>query len=278
MSRSDLIKKIIITAIISILCIIWIVPLIWMLSTSLKPEYTVVKVPPEWIPHPFSLENYIYIFKDTYDAPIIRWFLNSLFVASVYTLLVVIVDSLAAYGYARLNFKGRELLFWLLMATYMIPPVMNLIPSYIVVYKFNWIDTYYPMIIPGLAGVFGVFLLRQFFKTIPKEYDESAYIDGASNFVIYKNIILPLSKPALVTLAVFSFMGNWNDFLWPLIVTNDTFMRTLPVGLSLFQGKYVIEFGKMMAGATVSALPAIILFLFTQRFFVRGITMSGLKG
>ena len=160
----------------------------------------------------------------------------------------------------------------------MVPPVTNLIPNYIIVDSFGWIDTYYAMIFPAAASVFGVFLLRQFFKGIPKELEESAYIDGCNKFQIFYQIILPLAKPALITLGLFTFLGSWNAFLWPLIVTNSAEMRPLTPGLSLLQGYYIIEHGKLMAGAFLSAIPVIIVFAFAQRYFVRGISLTGIKG
>jgi multiple sugar transport system permease protein len=263
---------------LSILAVIWIAPLIWIFSTSLKPESQAISWPIQWIPETLTLENYIAVVSNTDDAPILRWFWNSFFIATTHTILILLINSLAAFAYARLQFKGREFLFWSLMVTMMIPTVMNLIPLYSIVNWLGWIDTPWAMIVPGLGGVFGIFLLRQFFLGIPAELEEAAKIDGATTFQIYWKIILPLAKPALVTLALFTFMGNWNDFLWPLIVTNDVEMRTLPVGLSILQGTYNIQYAKMMTATLLSAVPVLILFLFAQRFFVKGISLSGIKG
>ncbi|MBS4179519.1 carbohydrate ABC transporter permease [Lederbergia citrea] len=258
--------------------VLWIAPLIWILSTSLKPESAAISWPIRWIPETPTLKNYIDVISNTSEAPILKWFVNSLFIAVSHTVLVLFIASLAAYAYSRLEFKGRDKIFWSLMATMMIPPIMNLIPAYSIVNFLGWIDTPWAMIIPGLGGVFGIFLLRQFFLGIPKELEEAAIIDGATLFQIYWKIILPLSKPALVVLALFTFMGNWNDFLWPLIVTNSIEMRTLPVGLSILQGTYNIQYAKMMAATFISAVPVLILFLLAQRFFVKGISLSGVKG
>ncbi|MCG8513512.1 MAG: carbohydrate ABC transporter permease [Halanaerobiales bacterium] len=249
-----------------------------MLSTSLKPESQTIEWPISIIPETFTGENYREIFNNSARTPIFRWFFNSILIATATTILVVFIDALAAYAYARLEFKGRKLLFWLLMTTMMVPPVTNLIPNYIIVDSFGWIDTYYAMIFPAAASVFGVFLLRQFFKGIPKELEESAYIDGCNKFQIFYQIILPLAKPALITLGLFTFLGSWNAFLWPLIVTNSAEMRPLTPGLSLLQGYYIIEHGKLMAGAFLSAIPVIIVFAFAQRYFVRGISLTGIKG
>lgn len=274
-------KKVVTSAVmisIVILSILWIIPMVWMLSTAFKPESQVVDPIVRWIPKTLTFENYIDIFSDQYNAPILRWCWNSLFIATTHTALVLFIDSLASYAYSRLEFKGRNIIFWILMSTMMIPPVMNFIPNYVIVDRLGWVDTPLAMIVPGAASVFGIFLLRQFFEGIPKALDEAARVDGASMFKIYSTIILPLSKPALMVLGVFTFMANWNDFLWPLIVTNDTYQRTLQAGMQIFQGVYVIEFGKLMAGASVSAIVPFLIFLFGQKYLVKGIAFSGLKG
>ncbi|MBS4195576.1 carbohydrate ABC transporter permease [Bacillus sp. FJAT-49870] len=252
--------------------------MIWILSTSLKPESAAISWPIKWIPTNPTFQNYIDVISNTSEAPIMRWFVNSLFIAVTHTIFVLFITSLAAYAYSRLKFKGRDKIFWFLMATMMVPPIMNLIPNYSIVDTLGWVDTPWAMIIPGLGGVFGIFLLRQFFLGIPDELEEAAIIDGASLFQIYYQIILPLSKPALVVLALFTFMGNWNDFLWPLIVTDSVEMRTLPVGLSILQGTYNIQYAKMMTATVLSAIPVLILFLAAQQFFVKGISLTGVKG
>jgi multiple sugar transport system permease protein len=263
---------------LTILAVVWITPMLWILSTSLKPESEAISHPITWIPKTFTFQNYEHVIMNTNESPIVRWFLNSLFIATTHTVLLLIITALAAFAYARLKFKGRDFLFWTLMSTMMIPPVMNLVPLYSLVSFFGWIDTPWAMVFPGLGAVMGIFLLRQFYIGIPVELEEAARIDGANTFQIFHKIILPLAKPALVVVGLFSFMGNWNDFLWPLIVTNSTEMRTLPAGLSILQGNYNIQYAKMMTATVLSAIPVIILFLFTQRFFVKGIALSGLKG
>jgi len=261
-----------------VMAILWIAPLLWIISTSLKPESQVISWPLRWIPETLTWENYKNVLFNTDESPILLWFWNSLFIATVHTVLVLVVDALSAYAFARMEFRGKEVLFWALMATMMIPTVMNLVPLYSIVESIGWVDTPWAMIIPGLGGVFGIFLLRQFFESIPKELEEAARIDGANAFQVFMKVILPLSKPALVTLALFTFLANWNDYLWPLIVTNDVETRTLPVGLSILQGAYTTQYAKLMAGTVLSALPVLILFLFSQRFFVKGLTMGGVKG
>lgn len=263
---------------LALLAVLWLTPLAFMASTAFKSESETVSWPITWIPREFTVEHFVHITRDTSDTPVLRWFGNSLLIASAHTVLVLLVTSMSAYAFARMRFKGRDALFWLLMATMMIPGVINFVPAFIIVDRLGWVDTYWSMILPGLGGVFGLFLLRQFFKTIPRDIEEAALIDGAGPFAIYVRVILPLAKPALITLGVFAFMGNWNDFLWPLIVTNSPEMRTLPPGLATFQGKYVHWYGKLMAGALLSTAPVLFIFAFAQRFFVRGITLTGMKG
>jgi multiple sugar transport system permease protein len=260
-----------------LMALFWILPLLWVLSTSLKPENQVISWPIHWIPETLTFENYLAVFGRQ-DVPVLRWFWNSFFIATIHTALMLLFNSMSAFAFARLKFKGRDVLFWSLMATMMIPPVMNLVPLYGLISDIGWVNNYAAMIFPGLGSVFGIFLLRQFFIGIPKELEEAARMDGASSFFIYWKIILPLAKPSLVVLALFTFMANWNDYLWPLIVTTSAEMRTLPVGLAIMQGTYNIQFGKMMAATILSALPVIILFLFAQKFIIKGIALSGIKG
>lgn len=275
-TRAERIGLWVLFTIMAALTLIWLAPVLYMASTAFKPEAETIIV--RWIPETFTLENFREITLNTRDTPVMRWFYNSLVIATAHTVLALTVTSMSAYAFGRLEFPGRNALFSLLMATMMIPGVINFVPNYLIVDKLGWVDTHWAMILPGLGGVFGVFLLRQFFKTIPKELEEAATIDGAGPFQTFFRIILPLAKPALITLGVFTFMGNWNDFLWPLIVTNEPKMRTLPPGLATFQGKYVSYYGKLMAGALMSTAPVLVMFAFAQRFFVRGITLTGLKG
>ncbi|WP_339147944.1 MULTISPECIES: carbohydrate ABC transporter permease [unclassified Sutcliffiella] len=262
---------------LSVAALFWIIPFLWVISTSLKPESQAISWPIRWIPDTITFKNFTDVFARN-DVPILRWFWNSFFIATIHTGLMLLFNSMSAYAFARLKFKGRDLLFWALMGTMMIPPVMNLVPLYGLVSSLGWTNNYAAMIFPGLASVFGIFLLRQFFIGIPMELEEAARIDGASSFTIYWKIILPLAKPALIVLALFTFMGNWNDYLWPLIVTSSAEMRTLPVGLAIMQGQFNIQFAKLMAATIFSALPVIILFIFAQRFLVKGIALSGIKG
>lgn len=252
-------------------------PTVWMVSTSLKPESEVLSATPRWLPSPPTLENYTTLFSQAEDFPVVRWFANSVFVSSSVTLLVLLVASSAAYAFARLQFTGREPLFMMVVATMIIPSQITLIPVFMIVQKLGWFNTYFGLIVPGLAGGFGVFLLRQFFLSIPLELEEAAYMDGAGPLTVYLRVILPLGKPALATLAIFTFIGSWNDFAWPLIVTNDISMRTLPIGIMIFQGRYTTEYGLTMAAAAVCTIPIIIAFLLLQRRITEGIALTGLK-
>ena len=251
-----------------------LLPFIWMVATSLKTEGQIFSNPAQLWPSQPTVQAYIDVWR---RIPFGRFFINSVIFAGSVTIISLFLDSMAAYAFARLRFKGRDILFWVVLATLMIPFQITLIPLFLTVFHLGWLDTYQGLIVPRATNAFGIFLLRQFFLTLPPELDDAARIDGAGEFRIYWQIILPLSLPALATLAVFHFMYNWNDFLWPLIITSSPEMRTLPAGLTLFMGNYVIEHSILMAGATISLLPLAIAFVCLQRYFVRGVAMTGLK-
>ncbi|MGH2543685.1 MAG: carbohydrate ABC transporter permease, partial [Ardenticatenaceae bacterium] len=254
----------------------FLLPLVWMLVTSIKPfdEWLL----PNWVPLNPTLESFRSLLADP-TLPLARWFLNSLLIAGLFTLLVLVVDALAAYAYARMDFPGRNLLFGLLLATLVMPGVMFLIPNFITVTRLGWLGSYQGVIAPGLSGVFGIFFLRQFFQSIPKELEEAAYIDGAGPWTTFFSVVLPLSKGALATLGVITFMESWNSFLWPLLILgNVREAQTLPVGLATLQGQYAFDYGKLMAGAVITTLPVLLLYVFLQRFIIQSIAMTGLKG
>ncbi|MBA3779549.1 MAG: carbohydrate ABC transporter permease [Chloroflexi bacterium] len=254
----------------------FVVPLIWMAVTAFKPINEWLS--PNWIPNQPTLGNFTSVFEDP-TLPVARWFINSLFIAAAFTILILVVDSLAAYAYARMEFRGRKLLFGLLLATLVMPGIMFLIPNFITIAMFDWLGTYQGVIAPGLAGVFGVFFLRQFFLSIPRELEEAAYVDGASVWQTFFRIVLPLSGGALATLGVITFLVSWNDFLWPLlIVGSDRQMQTLPVGLATLQGQYTFDYGKLMAGAMVLSVPVLLLYVLGQRYIIRSVATTGLKG
>jgi multiple sugar transport system permease protein len=250
-------------------------PFLWMLSTSLKPEDEVFTWPPRLIPWPPVWSNYAEAWR---IAPFGRYFLNTAFVAVAITVVSLFVNSLAAYAFARLRFRGRDSLFMLLLATMMIPFQVTMIPTFLILKQLGWLDSYLGLTVPGFAGAFGIFMLRQFMLSIPEDLLDAARIDGCSEFRIYRQIVLPLCKPALATLAVFTFMGAWNDFILPLLVVKSDEMRTLTLAVAaLSSGLYVMSFPLMMAAATFVILPVILAFLLAQRFFTRSIVLGGLK-
>jgi multiple sugar transport system permease protein len=251
-----------------------LLPFAWMLGTSFKPESDVFGYPLRLQPTHPTLSNYTAIW---HELPFTRLVLNSVVFAGGVTIFSVFFDSLAAYALARLRFPGRTIAFYLVLATLMVPFQVTLVPLFQLVFRLHWLNTYQGLIIPRATSAFGIFLLRQFFVSIPRELDEAARIDGASEWHIYRRIMLPLAKPALATLAVFYFMNNWNDFLWPLVITTGTNHENLPAGLTLFSGQYVIQHGVLMAGATISLLPLAVAFLLAQRYFVRGVATTGIK-
>lgn len=254
--------------------VIFLFPFVWMLSGSLKDGLEVVRMPPNLIPETFHFDNFIEIQK---YFPIYRFLFNSIFVAVITTFLQVIVCAMAAFAFAKLQFKGREVLFFLFLITLMIPMQVTLTPLFIIFREFHLYDTYAGLILPGIFSAYGVFLLRQQMITVPNALLEAAYIDGASYYHVFVSVILPLCKPALATLTIFSFMSSWNNFLWPLIITQSAELMTLPVGLSKLQGRWATEWNILMAGNVISFVPIFIVFLFAQRYFIRGITMSGIK-
>lgn len=258
--------------------LLMLAPIVWMFSTSLKPEGEVLSAVPRWIPETPTLENYRELANRSAEFPVGRWLMNSLGIALTVTLLVLLVTSMAAFAFSRLRFRGRDRLFMLAVATLMIPAQVSLIPVFLIVQKLGWFNTYPGLIVPALASTFGVFLLRQFFITIPAEYEEAATLDGANVATIFWRVILPLGKPALATLGIFTFLGSWNDFVWPLIISNDIEMRTLPVGLTIFQGRFTTEYGITMAAAVMATVPVVIAYLFFRRRITAGISLGGLKG
>lgn len=254
---------------------IMVVPFAWMLITSLKTFNESMLVPPTILPQEIQWHNYAKVFT---GMNYLGYFTNTLIMTIGRTFGQLLLCSLAAYAFARLSFPFKNTLFILILAVLMVPSQIVLIPTFVIMRTFDWLDTFYALIIPGIFSAFGVFLLRQFFMTLPKEIDEAAKIDGCSYFGIYWKMILPLSMPGLVALAIFTSLNSWNDFLYPLIMTNTDQMRVLSVGIATFQGEYVTDYPLLMAGAVLSALPMIIVFLFFQKYFIQGIALTGSKG
>lgn len=253
-----------------------LVPFLWMLLTSLMPSSQIFAYPPVIIPKPVMFSNYTDVAK---TIPIAQYFFNSALVALLTTAGQIVIASMAAYAFARLKFRGRDFLFFVVLATMMIPPQVNIVPLFFIMREFHWIDTYYALVVPGLFGGFGIFLLRQWFKGLSQELEESAKIDGCNPFQTFTKVILPLSFPALATLGIFTFISSWNNFLWPLIVTNSDQMRTLPVGIAIFKGSFreTTEWGQLMACAVISVIPVIGVFLLGQKYFIKGIMTGGVK-
>ncbi|MFN8450515.1 MAG: carbohydrate ABC transporter permease [Anaerolineae bacterium] len=256
------------------MAVVTLLPFLIMLLTAFKPQREIITFPPHLFPLNWSLENYQKIWLELPFGVLIR---NSMIYSTTITLVSLFIDSMCAYALSRLTFRGREFIFLAVLMTMMVPGQVTLIPLFLNLFNLGWINTFQGLIVPHLSSAFGIFLLRQFFLSIPKELEDSARIDGAGEFRIYWQIVLPLSGPALATLFVFHFMYNWNDFLWPLIVTTNSQMRTLPTGLALFMGDHNVEYGVLLAGATIAAAPLIIAFLFAQKYFVAGIVLTGLK-
>jgi multiple sugar transport system permease protein len=255
--------------------VVMLLPFAWMLSTSLKRPPEIFTYPPVWIPSEIAWDNYA---KTISVMPFGRFYLNSLIVTTGVTTLQLLLSSLAAFAFARLRFRGRDTLFLLYLATLMIPFQVTMIPNFILVRFLGWYDTYQALIVPTAFSAFSTFLLRQYFLGIPRELDEAARMDGASSFRIWWQVIIPLSGPVLAALAIFVSLNSWNDFLWPLIITNSIEMRTLPVGLSTFQGQFKVEWHLLMAGSVIAMLPVLIVYIIAQRWFIKGITLTGMGG
>ncbi len=266
---------ILIYALLVAMAFLTLVPIIWMVLTAFKSAPETAATPPTWWPRSWHPENFSAAWT---FAPFGRYLINSVIMAGGIALLQTVTSALAAYAFARLQFRGRDLLFLLYLGTLMIPPQVTVIPQFILVRELGWIDTYQGLIIPQAFTAFGVFLLRQFFLGIPFELEDAARVDGATRFGCFWRIILPLSGPALATLAVFAFLFHWNNLLWPLIVANSDATFPVAVGLRQFQGQYGTEWHLLMAAAAIATIPTMAVYLVAQRWFVRGITLSGFGG
>lgn len=269
------VKKVILyTALIGGL-VLTLAPFFWMLSTSFKSRAGFFAMPPEWLPAEPTLAHY----KDLFEkVDFFRYFINSTIVAFAVTIFGLFLNSLAGYAFAKYKFPGRDRIFAVLIIALMVPGQVTMMPVFLILKELGLINSYLGLIVTGTVSVFGIFLIRQFVQTIPNELIESARIDGCSEFGIYWRIILPLCKPVLATLGIFTFMASWNSFLWPLIVMVREEMYTLPVALATLSGQHSTEYGLLMAGAVVVVLPVIIVFLFAQKYIIEGISTTGLKG
>ena len=256
--------------------ILMVFPFLWTFGSSLKNMTQIFAIPPVWIPNPVVWQNYL----DSLNAmPFGRAYWNSFYITAIVVLSQVFTGSMAAYAFAKLKFKGSGVLFMLFLATMMIPKQVTMIPLYLIMDQLNWLDTHLPLIIPGaLFNAFAVFLLRQFIRGIPKELEEAAFIEGANALRVYWSVILPLIRPAIAAMSIFIFMGTYNNFLDALIYLSSPTNFTVPLLLNNFKGLYVTNWSYMMAGATISVVPVIIVYLFAQRHIIEGITLTGIKG
>ena len=271
-------KLILSYAALGLITLVFVAPLLWMISTSFKTNPETTQWPLSWIPREFSVEGYSELFNATSETPVLRWFLNSLIAAMAHAVLVLITAAPAAYALARMHFRGKGIMFGVIVSTLFIPPIILITPLYLVVDSLGWLDTLLAVIVPSAAGALGVFLLRQFFVSLPRELEEAAVLDGANRFQIFTRVILPLSKAPLATLALLSFLTNWNDFLWPVYVLFSPQNLVLPPGLTKLQGAYDTDYAVIMAGGVLASIPVLILFLIAQRYIIEGVSRSGLKG
>jgi multiple sugar transport system permease protein len=271
-------RKLLSYAVLLLLTLIFVAPLLWMVSTSFKPNPETTALPLSWIPKTFSTEGYSTILNSSSQSPALLWFLNSMIAGLANTVLILVTASMAAYALARMEFRGKRFLFAAIISTLFIPPIILLTPNYQIVDQLGWLDTLLAVIVPGAAGAFGVFFLRQFFLSLPKELEEAAMLDGANRYQIFFRIILPLSKAPLATLATLSFLTNWNDFLWPVYVLFTPGNLTLPPGLAILQGAYTTNYAVIMAGGVLASIPVLIVFIIAQRYIIQGVARSGLKG
>ena len=252
-----------------------VLPFLWMVSTSLKSPGQIFTYPPQWIPEPIVWQNYV---EAVTIMPFGRFFVNSLIQATGVTALQLLTASLAAFAFARLRFKGRDALFLLYLATMMIPGVVTMIPNYTLMVKLHLLDSYLGLIVPAAFSAFGTFLLRQFMLTIPPSLDEAAAIDGASHWQVFWNVIMPLARPGLITLGIFTFLGNYRSFFWPLILIKSEHLRTLPIGMLYFDTVYGRQTNLIMAASVMNIIPLILLFVLSQKFIVKGIQLGAVKG
>jgi len=253
---------------------ILLLPFFWMVTTSLKDIYQALRIPPVWIPSPIRWDNYPAAWN---AAPFARYFLNSFFIAATTTIGEVFTTTFAAYTFAKMNFFGKGVLFSLLLGTLMIPGQMLLVPSFVLIHRLGWYNTYQALIIPWTVSVFGIFLLRQFFRTIPDELWDSARLDGCSRVRYVLQIAVPLIRPGIATVALFKFVASWNAFLWVIVMTDRVELRTVPVGLRYFMMEMGTDYPRLMAAATMAIVPILILFLLAQKQFIQGIARTGLR-
>lgn len=272
----ETIEKVLGYATLIAVAVVLVLPLYWMLATALKTPEQTFALPPEWIPNPMAWENFTQVFE---EVPFGRFILNTVILVALNIIGELFAVTLVAYGFARLRFPGRSLLFLLMLSTLMIPYHVTLVPRFILFSRLGWVNTYLPLFVPAFTGSsFLIFMVRQYMMSIPFDLDEAAYIDGASRLQVFWHVILPLSRPALMLVVVFTFVGVWNDFLQPLIYLNDPNLFTISLGLSFFQDVRDTNWNLLMAGSLMASIPPLLLFFFAQRQLIGGISIEGLKG
>ena len=272
---SAVLRRVLLYIVLILIAVIMVVPFLWMLSTSLKTQYDAVKIPPVWIPDPPQWENYVKLFT---EQPMFQFMLNTIKIVFFVVLGQLFFSSLAAYSFARISFKGRNVVFFFYIATLMVPGQVTMIPTYLMFAKAGLTDNHLALILPAFFSAFGVFLLRQFFMSLPRELEEAAEIDGCNPFMTYWRIMLPLVVPAMLTLGVFTLMNTWNDYMGPLIYLSSPEKYTMTLGIAYFKGVYTTQWNLVMAGSIVFVVPILIAYLCAQKYFIEGIAFSGVKG
>ncbi|PVD17204.1 ABC transporter permease [Mesotoga sp. Brook.08.105.5.1] len=258
-----------------LIALVFIFPLYWTFLTAFRTEAQILEWPPKFLPTNLTLANFEEVLAHPQDTPVFQWFINSLFAAVSYASLSVVVGVMAAFALARMQFRFRDAYFKIILASMAVPGMIHFLPNYTTIDALGWTDNLVAIIVPGLASTFGIFLLRQFFISVPREIEEAAIIDGANIRQRIFYVIAPLAKESIIILWVMNFMSNWNDYLWALVVLYSPNKRTMPVGMSTLQGKYVTQYGPLMAGALFIAVPSILIFLLVQRYYIKGIDISG---
>jgi multiple sugar transport system permease protein len=258
-----------------VLAIIWVLPILWAIDTSIKPESETTAIPVSWLASHFTLEAYITTFATT---GLFRWYFNSFLTSAIISLVTIVLASMAAFAFSRVPFRGKNILFWIILAGIMVPGQILIVPLYTQMQSFGLVDTYWSIILPQLASPLAVFIFKQYFDGIPYELEEAALMDGASLFRVYWQIWMPLATPAIAAVGIFAFVLSWNNFLLPFIMISGTNLMTVPVGLSTVQTSFGIRYAQIMATAVLGGIPVLIVFLFFQRQIVQGIAGTGLKG
>jgi multiple sugar transport system permease protein len=276
MKRLSLNWKVLLYVVLTLYAVITLIPFLWALSASFKPLSEIVSSEPNFLPKSFTLSNYKQIFIQ--QPLFFRWLFNSVFIAISVTILNLLFNSMAGYALARLSFSGKRFWFFLILAVLAVPAQVTLIPTFLILKIFGWLNSYQGMIVPSMVNATFIFMMRQFFINFPRELEEAAQLDGLTTFGIFRHIVLPLAKPALAAQAIFVFMGSWNNFLLPLVILFDPEMFTLPLGLNTFKGQYISYWNYIMAASMVFTLPVLAIYIFFNRYFIQGVTFTGGKG